>query len=111
MSMNEKQIKKQLKKIRKNWPDYLKPELLPNGQLRVIRSLYRDDLESLGISNIGDLIKKKFPLEESTCLTQQGSEVSQKLVELWVKIAKETDPEISAPLLENYFPGIFDEVF
>lgn len=108
--MHEKYLRNQLKKIKKKWPSNLRPILQDNGSIRIVRSFDAESLLSFGIKTAQDLQCHQSILEKNI-VTQD----SEKVIQEFIGLLKTTfnsglSPQITIPLLEEFFPGIYEEL-
>lgn len=108
--MTAKELKKQLRKLKKKWPQNLRPVFLPNGDIRIIRSMDAETLRSMGIKTVQDL-RDQQKIFENNIVTSQEHNVVQEFIELVGTNARsELSPIIAFPMFEEFFPGILDDI-
>lgn len=108
--MQRKQFRNQLKQIKKKWPSNIRPVLLPTGDIRIVRSFTHEDLLAYGIKSVKDLQGMQNTLEENI-VAQDAEKVVQEFIELLkTTLNSGLSPHITIPLLEEFFPGIHDEI-
>lgn len=108
--MTGKELKKQLRKLKKKWPQNLRPVFLPNGDIRIIRSMDAEALQLMGIKTFQDLRDQQKILENNIVTSQEHSVVEEFINLARANARSELSPIISFPMFEEFFPGILDDI-
>lgn len=106
---NEKILRKQLKKIKKNWPESFTPYLLPSGVLRIVASYEGEKLGSLGIEKIEDL-EIISVLQKTQLQNPLKNKYIRHLSELISELPALSSPDTTLKIFKEYFPSILDRL-
>lgn len=103
----EKYYRNQLKKIKKQWPSHIRPYLLPNGQLRLVKSHDGEALHQLGIVTAEDIFNHQFTGKE--VLSSEEEKLAKRLAAL-ISEMQSASPETFQQILTDYFPNILERL-